>query len=176
MRTFFMSTQRIGFSLWQPTDLDLANLLWGEPAVTKYISANGIFTEQAIEARLAAEIAQENEFSVQYFPIFERLTEDFIGCCGARPVKSQIHTYEIGFHLRKQYWGQGYGLEAAQAVIDYCFTVLHSEQLIAGHHPENANSKKLLTKLGFCYTENLFYEPTGLYHPSYTLYKPLPPV
>lgn len=38
-----------------------------------------------------------------------------------------------------------------------------------GHHPENEASRKILTKLGFKYLEKKYYEPTGLYHPSYEL-------
>ncbi len=79
------------------------------------------------------------------------------------------NTYEMGFHLRKKYWNQGYAFESAKAVIDYCFTRLNADKIFAGHHPENINSQKLLNRLGFNYIENNFYEPTKLYHPSYEL-------
>lgn len=38
-RTFFLKTDRIGFSQWEETDGDLAELLWGDPEVTRYICA-----------------------------------------------------------------------------------------------------------------------------------------
>lgn len=41
--------------------------------------------------------------------------------------------------------------------------------LIAGHHPENKASANLLSKLGFKYIGDKYYEPTGLYHPSYEM-------
>lgn len=96
-------------------------------------------------------------------------TNELIGCCGMRPFKSEIYSYEIGFHLRKKYWGLGYASEAAKAVIDYSFTAFKADRLYAGHHPLNEASEKLLTKLGFQYIGKNFYEPTGLYHPSYEL-------
>ena len=77
--------------------------------------------------------------------------------------------YEIGFHLRPQFWGKGYAVEAASAAIDYAFSVLHADALFAGHNPNNAASAKVLRKLGFRYIGDEFYEPTGLYHPSYEL-------
>jgi hypothetical protein len=43
------------------------------------------------------------------------------------------------------------------------------EALFAGHNPNNEKSGMLLGKLGFEYTHDEFYEPTGLQHPSYLL-------
>lgn len=169
MREFFIKTKRIGFSKWNDTDLNLANQLWGDKDVTRFICATGKFANQDIINRLETEIHNYKEFHIQYWPIFELVTEELIGCCGIRPFKSETHSYEIGFHLRKRYWGIGYALEAAKAVIDYSFTVLRAEKLYAGHHPQNEASKKLLTKLGFQYIKKKYYEPTGLYHPSYEL-------
>lgn len=98
---------------------------------------------------------------------FELSSGDLIGCCGLRPYRGG--KYEIGFHLRPQFWGKGYATEAATAVIDYAFSVLKAEALFAGHNPNNVASSKVLLKLGFRYIGDEFYEPTGLYHPSYEL-------
>lgn len=108
MREWFMKTERIGFSKWNDTDLALAIQLWGDSEVTHFIGASGKFTEQEIIERLKTEIQNEKLFYIQYWPIFELSTEEFIGCCGLRPFKSENQSYEIGFHLRKKYWG-GWG-------------------------------------------------------------------
>ena len=47
-RDFFLATERIGFSEWREDDIELARLLWGEPAVTRFICANGKFSEDEI--------------------------------------------------------------------------------------------------------------------------------
>ncbi|MBD5148576.1 MAG: GNAT family N-acetyltransferase [Oscillibacter sp.] len=147
--------------------LELAKLLWGNPEVTRYICANGIFSMNDIIKRINSEILNESLYQVQYWPVFELETNDLIGCCGLRPYKAD--QYEIGFHLRPEFWGQGYAAEAASAVIEYAFTVLKAKKLFAGHNPNNKKSQKLLNKLGFIYIGDEFYEPTGLYHPSYEL-------
>lgn len=166
-REFFLKTSRIGFSKWIISDTDLAKLLWGNPEVTKYICANGTFSMDEIANRLDTEILNESLYQVQYWPIFELTTNELIGCCGLRPHKAD--EYEIGFHLRPEFWGQGYAEESANAVITYAFTVLKAKKLFAGHNPGNGKSRKLLNKLGFRYIGDEFYEPTGLYHPSYEL-------
>lgn len=169
MREFFIKTNRIGFSKWNDSDLNLATQLWGDKEVTRFICATGIFTKQDILDRLETEIQNDKLFYIQYWPIFELSTEELIGCCGIRPFDSEARSYEIGFHLRKKYWGMGYASEAAKAVIDYSFDALKADKLYAGHHPQNEASKRLLTKLGFQYIGKNYYKPTGLYHPSYKL-------
>jgi RimJ/RimL family protein N-acetyltransferase len=121
---------------------------------------------------LEIEVRNDKVFHIQYWPIFELSTEELIGCCGIRPFVSEIHSYELGFHLCKKYWGMGYASEAAKAVADYSFDVLKADKLDAGHHPQNEASEKLLTKLGFQYVGKDYYKPTGLYHPSYELVNP----
>lgn len=169
-RDFFLKTERIGFSKWESDDLELAKLLWSSPEVTRYICASGSFSTHAILNRLNTEISNESLYHVQYWPIFELETTEFIGCCGLRPC--QTDEYETGFHLRPEFWGKGYANEAANAVIGYAFTVLKANKLFAGHNPNNTASRKVLNKLGFTYVRDEFYEPTGLYHPSYELKNP----
>ena len=169
MRDYFMQTARVGFSKWRDGDVDLAVQLWGDPEVTRFICAAGVFTKRDILRRLAVEVQNDREFGVQYWPFFERSTGELIGCCGLRPFKGEARCYENGFHLRKKYRGKGYATEAATAVIAYGFEGLLAERLCAGHHPQNEVSRKLLAKLGFKCVGTDYYEPTGLYHPLYEL-------
>lgn len=95
MRTFFMTTKRIGFSKWNDSDLDFATQLWGDADVTKYICATGIFTKEDIKNRLETELQNDKHFGIQYWPIFELETGELIGCCGIRPFKSETHSYKL---------------------------------------------------------------------------------
>lgn len=169
MRDYFMRTARIGFSTWSAGDLPLAERLWGDGAVTRFICASGRFTPGDIAARLETEIGNGAQFKVQYWPIFALETGGLIGCCGLRPFAYEVRAYELGCHLCRDAWGMGYATEGARAVIRCGFDVLEAERLYAGHHPENSASEHLLRKLGFSYIGRKLYEPTGLYHPSYEL-------
>ena len=168
-RAYFLKTKRIGFSQWSENDLPLAQSLWGDPAVTRYICASGSFSQSDIENRLQCELKNEKFFGIQYWPVFELTSGELIGCCGLRPRGEK--QYELGFHLRPQFWGQSIAVEAAKAVIAYAFDVLQAESLFAGHNPHNVNSAKVLKKLGFFCVGDEFYAPTGLNHPSYVLEK-----
>jgi [ribosomal protein S5]-alanine N-acetyltransferase len=163
----FLTSERLGFRNWTAADLPLALELWTDAKVTGLIG--GPFSPAAVQARLAQEIEQAKEFGVQYWPVF--LLEDgrHAGCAGLRPYRAEQKIYELGIHLRPAFWGQGYAEELARCLIAYAFDRLDLAALFAGHHPSNAGSRRLLEKLGFTYTGDQHYIPTGLMHPTYLL-------
>lgn len=144
--------------------------LWGDPKVTAFLG--GPFTPEEVSARLSREIAMMIACKVQYWPVFLRENDDLVGCAGLRPYTNDGGVLELGFHLRPDYWGQGLAHEAARAVIDFAFGTRGIKSLFAGHHPENEASERLLKKLGFRWTHEEIYPPTGLMNPAYRLGNP----
>ena len=165
--TYFLRSRRLGFRPWSDADLLIAAGLWGDPEVTRLIG--GPFSDEQVSERLAREIGTFREHGVQYWPMFLLATGEHVGCCGLRPYSPADRVLELGFHVRRAHWRQGYAKEAAQAVIAHAFESLGVSALFAGHNPANESSRHLLAKLGFRYTHDEYYAPTGLYHPSYLL-------
>lgn len=166
---FFIRTARLGFRHWREDDLALALGLWGDVRVTRFIDARGELSREQVQQRLAAEIAGQSEYGLQYWPIFLLASNEHVGCCGLRPYDPARQIYEIGFHIRPEYWRRGYAREAALAVMHYAFEKLNAAGLFAGHNPQNEASRHLLAKLGFQYTHDEYYPATGLEHPSYLM-------
>lgn len=155
-------------------DLPLALSLWGNPETTRLIG--GPFSREAVAERLRREISTMSASKVQYWPIFLLRICKHVGCGGLRPYKlpheSEDRVYELGFHLLPAFWGQGLAVEAGHALIAYAFDSIGAKALFAGHHPANAASRRVLEKLGFTFTHEEVYPPTGLLHPSYLLTRP----
>jgi RimJ/RimL family protein N-acetyltransferase len=173
MRTIhncFLTTERLAFRPWAPADLPLALALWTNPEVNRFLG--GPFSPQQAEERLRLEIAMQETSGIQYWPIFLRSSGEHVGCAGLRPYQPARQIFELGFHLLPAFWGQGLAMEASRAVIAYAFETLGARALFAGHHPENAASRRVLEKLGFRYTHDEIYPPTGVLHPSYYLEAP----
>ena len=59
---------------------------------------------------------------------------------------------ELGYWLGFDHWGQGFGTEAARAVIDYFFEEFDHETLFAGARVANPMSRNVLEKCGFQWT------------------------
>jgi ribosomal-protein-alanine N-acetyltransferase len=157
-------TSRLTFRAWRDDDVPLAHALFGDPRVTALVG--GPFDDAYVRARLASEIATYRDHGYQYWPIFLQ-DGTHVGCCGLKPRGAQM--LELGFYLRHEHWGEGYAVEAGQSVIAFAFDVLGVTALFAGHHPDNTGSRRTLEKLGFRYTHDELYPPTGLMHPGYEL-------
>ncbi|MBR1192853.1 GNAT family N-acetyltransferase [Bradyrhizobium sp. AUGA SZCCT0240] len=56
---------------------------------------------------------------------------------------------ELGYWLGVEHWGQGFGTEAARAVIDFHFEEFDAEHLISGARVANPSSRNILEKCGF---------------------------
>jgi ribosomal-protein-alanine N-acetyltransferase len=166
---YFLATKRLGFRVWSEDDFELALGLWGDPEVTKLIDARGKLSEDQVRERLSQEISTARLHGVQYWPIFLLENDEHVGCCGLRPYDESRGIMEIGFHIGSKHWGRGYATEATRAMMVYAFERLKVTGLFAGHNPKNEASRHILGKLGFRYTHDELYRPTGLEHPCYLL-------
>lgn len=168
--SFVLQTSRLELRTWSRDDLALAQELWGDPTVMSYIDVRGGLTPKQVEAKLEAEIDCLSKHGIQYWPMFERATGEFVGVSGLKPwVHSDREGPEMGFHLRPSHWGKGIASEIGRGVIDHAFGPLGLKRIMAGHHPGNLGSRKVLLGLGFEFVEHVHFKPTGLMHLSYEL-------
>jgi RimJ/RimL family protein N-acetyltransferase len=162
---YFLTTERLGFRCWNARDEPLAIDLWCNPQVTALIG--GPWTREVALERLAREIELQNQYQMQYWPVFLLADGRHAGCAGLRLYESRQAIFEMGVHLLPEFWGQGFAREASEAIIPCAFGPLQAAAIFAGHHPQNAASGRLLVKLGFAYQGDKLYIPTGLMHPTY---------
>ena len=162
------TTERLRFDWWEDVDPAFAHSLWSDGNVMQFIG--GPQDEAQVAARLVNQRKTRSECGVQYWPIFLREGNDFVGCCGLKPrTDTPQLTYELGFHLVQDYWGRRLATEAATSVIAYAFGPLGADALFAGHRPTNESSRKAILRLGFVFDYEELYVPTGLIHPRYKL-------
>ena len=166
---YFLRTERLGFRCWAAQDLPLAVAIWGQPAVTRLIADLGNPSEEQAQQRLAREMANQEAYGVQYWPLFLLDGDEHLGCCGLRPCRPADGVFEVGAHLLPAQWNRGYATEATRGVIRHAFERLGIRGLFARHHPHNGGSGRILAKLGFRYTHEERMPQTGLDHPCYLL-------
>ena len=165
------SSPRLTFRLWSEDDLPLAEALWCDPEVMRYLG-DTMSREQA-QARLRLEMERARLLGVQYWPIFAGATNEFAGCAGLRPYRDEPGVFEVGVHIMRCFWSERLGEEAARAVIQFAFDDLNANSLTAGHNPDNQHSKALLARLGFTYSH---LEPWGPLQIDHLFYRLQPPV
>jgi RimJ/RimL family protein N-acetyltransferase len=74
-----------------------------------------------------------------------------IGGIGIHPDKPVAP--ELGYWLGEPYWHKGYATEAAHGLIDWVFANSAWDLIVAGHYWDNHASGRVLTKMGFRYTQ-----------------------
>jgi [ribosomal protein S5]-alanine N-acetyltransferase len=70
-----------------------------------------------------------------------------IGICGLLK-RDSLDDVDIGFAYLERYWGQGYALEAARAVMDFGWRTVGLKRIVAITATHNEASMRLLEKLG----------------------------
>ncbi|MEX2350625.1 MAG: GNAT family N-acetyltransferase [Flavobacteriaceae bacterium] len=76
----------------------------------------------------------------------------FLGFCGLKYHPKQ-NLMEVGYRLKKKYWGNGYATESTAACLDYGFQKLNLNAIYAHTIPENKASANVLNQ---CDMEYLF--------------------
>ena len=163
--TYFLRTARLGFRCWTEADAALAERLWGDAEVTGFLG--GPFSAEACRDRLEREMVTQEVVGVQYWPMFVLETGEHAGCAGFRPTTGEAGVLEMGVHVARAMWGTGIGEEAARAMMAYGFEQLGLTAIVAGRHPENRASERLLGRLGFRFTHEAPWGAAGLLHPMY---------
>ena len=89
----------------------------------------------------------ENRFGLQ--AIIDKRTNMFIGQCGllTQKVDGRIEI-EVGYHILKKYWGQGFAPETAKLFIEYAFKNNISSSIISIIDKRNIKSQRVADKNG----------------------------
>lgn len=90
---------------------------------------------------------KENNFGLQ--ALIDKKTKEFVGQCGLikQEVDGQIEI-EVGYHIFKRFWGQGYAPEAAKLFIDYAFNNNLTDSVISIIDIQNIRSQIVAEKNG----------------------------
>jgi ribosomal-protein-alanine N-acetyltransferase len=81
--------------------------------------------------------------------LIDKRTGQFIGQCGliSQEVEGEAEI-EVGYHLFKQFWGQGYAPEAARLFINYAFVNNLAASVISIIDIRNTKSQRVADKNG----------------------------
>src|SRR5512143_1149432 len=81
-----------------------------------------------------------------------------IGICGLIK-RDRLEDVDLGFAFFSEYWGRGYALESAAAVMSYAKDVLELRRIVAITTQDNHRSITLLAKLGFQFERLVRLQP-----------------
>ncbi|MDX1332539.1 MAG: GNAT family N-acetyltransferase [Robiginitalea sp.] len=146
---FLFTSPRLGFRNWEEADLDVLARLNADPEVMRYFPAP--LTRE--ESRSMLVQLQEHFASRGYTYYATELlsTGEFVGLIG---LKYQEYTAtftpatDIGWRLRKEFWGQGYASEGAKRCLDHAFEDLGLNRVVSVCPALNTASERVMRKIG----------------------------
>ncbi len=77
----------------------------------------------------------------------ERQSGDLLGAIGLEP-KTQEHRMELGYWMRVDRWGEGFTTEAANALLDWTFSLDWIDRIEAYCMTSNPGSERVMEKAG----------------------------
>lgn len=81
--------------------------------------------------------------------IFDRETNEFIGCTGLHRINWDVPKFEIGYWIDTRYSGQGYITEAVEGVTDFAFNELGAKRVEIQCDAKNLKSRAIPEHLGY---------------------------
>lgn len=116
-----LETQRLILREYVPEDFEALFALLSDPETMQHYPKpyDAAGTRRWIDWNLR----NYQEYGFGLWAIEEKQTRKFIGDCGItmQKIDGQLLP-EIGYHIHKAFWRQGFGKEAAKAVRDWAFT------------------------------------------------------
>lgn len=122
--------------------------VFGDEEVVRYWSSPAM--RDLEEARtLIREVEAHFDAQDLFQWVITQEDDGVIGTCTLYALDANNRRAEIGFALGRDFWGQGYALEATTALVEFAFGKLNLARLEADVDPRNGPSLALLRKLGF---------------------------
>ena len=147
-------------------DVDAIFAVIGDPVAMRHYPR--AFTYEDAEQWIARNLRRYEENGHGMMALVLKTTGEVIGDCGIACQLVEGETMlEVGYHLRRDRWGNGYAIEAARASIAFGFRELAAERIVALIRPENMPSRRVADRNGM--TVERLVVHSGLPHLLYVI-------
>jgi [ribosomal protein S5]-alanine N-acetyltransferase len=142
-----LETDRLKLRQFLPEDVDALAAVLSDPETMRYYPAP--FGRAAVTGWIERNLRRYSKDGHGLWAMILKSSGELIGDCGlTRQTVDEVDEIEIGYHVRRDLWGQAYASEAARACRDYGFAKLGVERLISLVRPENLASRRVAEKTG----------------------------
>ena len=142
-----IETERLLLREFVPEDADALASVISDPETMRFYLKP--YDRAGVELWIERNRRRYREFGHGLWAMVLKSSGEMIGDCGpARQTVDEVEEVEIGYHIRRDMWGQGLAPEAAAACRDYSFAHLGLESVIALIRPQNLPSRRVAEKIG----------------------------
>ena len=161
-----LETERLLLREFVPGDADALAAVISDPETMRFYPEP--FDRAGVESWIERNQRRYRNDGYGLWAMVLKASGELIGDCGlARQTVDSADEIEIGYHVRRDLWGQGYAPEAAAACRDYGFERLRADRLIALMRPGNLPSQRVAEKIGLNWWKTVTWR--DLSHHAYAI-------
>lgn len=141
-------------------DLDALVELDGDPEVMRYINGGVPNSRELYERELLPRmLAWPHE---PYGFMSAWVEGEFVGWFHLRPSVADPSMHELGYRLRRAWWGRGLATEGSRVLVRHAFDVLGHDAVDACFHPGNTASMRVMQKCGMTEVGRFVHPRAGI--------------
>ena len=141
-----LETERLALRQLTMNDVDNMLPIFSDPEAMRFYPAP--FTRTQVEGWIQWGLDSYAKNGFGLWAVIRKADQLFLGDCGPmlQPVEDRTEM-EIGYHILRREWGQGYATEAARACRDYAFSTLKYTRVVSIVDPLNTASRHVAAKV-----------------------------
>jgi RimJ/RimL family protein N-acetyltransferase len=142
-----LKTRRLHLREMTLDDLDDLHSIFSDPIAMRYYPKP--FSRKMTTEWIKWNLRNYEKYGFGLWAVIHKEANLFIGDCGLTIQKvDSVEEIEIGYHIKRSYWGRGLATEAAIACRNYAFDILKRSRVISWMNPENIASIRVAEKVG----------------------------
>ncbi len=142
-----LETERLTLRMLRESDIEAYAEMVADPDVMRFIGDGKPLSRPLAWRNLAMMIGHWHLRGYGLWAVEERDSGHLVGRIGVWNPEGWPG-FELGWMLRRQFWGRGYATEGADAALAFAFTQLEQPEVISVIHPDNAASIRVARRLG----------------------------
>lgn len=154
-----LETDRLLLRRLVPGDLDDLARIYGDPDLRRYFPEGTLTREETREELEWFLDGHPDNPELGLWAAIHKPSGRFIGRCGLLPwtIDGRVEI-EVAYLIERDYWRQGFGVEATSGLVRYGFERLQLHRLISLIAPENIASQRTAEKAGMIYEREIVLE------------------
>lgn len=163
-----METKRLLFRKIEQSDYDNLKAIISDPETMKFYPKP--YNDEGVQRWINWCLGCYEKRGFGLFAIILKDENKFIGDCGITLQNiNGKDVFEIGYHINKEYWNNGYASEASQYMKDYFFTNTSYDEVYSYMNKLNYQSRRVAEKNGMSFVEE--YLEDDVLHVVYKITK-----
>ncbi len=155
-------TEQFELRRYKEDDRELFINLFTDKEVMKFVGDGPLSRQAAGDLwwKLTKELYPSGQNTI--WAVFSRSNNDYLGHSSLRPRPQNPDQWEIGYILRKEFWGNGYATEIAEAIVGCGMSSLGLATVFGTVDDDHKASIRVLEKAGFRFA-TYDYDESGRY-------------